>query len=147
MQLHLQRSILPVSTVGVAKRGSVLFSVITATFTGPRQTSLFPKAARAAAPCATYCYHAVRLRETGFTTLAVVRAIVCVGFLISTRLMWKTSRFRAIVRHSPSKTPMNRCRILLWRERAKLHRRIQSRRTETPSIAPEARDCGAGRTG
>ena len=34
-------------------------SVITATFTGPRQTSLFPKAARPAAPCATYCYHAV----------------------------------------------------------------------------------------
>ena len=33
-------------------------SVITATFTGPRQTSLFPKAARPAAPCATYCCHA-----------------------------------------------------------------------------------------
>ena len=33
-------------------------SPITATFTGPRQTSLFPKAARPAAPCATYCYHA-----------------------------------------------------------------------------------------
>ena len=30
--------------------------LITATFTGPRQTSLFPKAARPAAPCATYCY-------------------------------------------------------------------------------------------
>ena len=30
--------------------------MITATFTGPRQTSLFPKAARPAAPCATYCY-------------------------------------------------------------------------------------------
>ena len=29
---------------------------ITATFTGPRQTSFFPKAARPAAPCATYCY-------------------------------------------------------------------------------------------
>ena len=29
---------------------------ITSTFTGPRQTSLFPKAARPAAPCATYCY-------------------------------------------------------------------------------------------
>ena len=33
-------------------------SQITATFTGPRQTSLFPKAARPAAPCATHCYHA-----------------------------------------------------------------------------------------
>ena len=33
-------------------------SVITATFTGPRRKSLFPKAARPAAPCATYCYHA-----------------------------------------------------------------------------------------
>ena len=32
---------------------------ITSTFTGPRQTSLFPKAARPVAPCATYCYHAV----------------------------------------------------------------------------------------
>ena len=31
---------------------------ITATFTGPRRKSLFPKAARPAAPCATYCYHA-----------------------------------------------------------------------------------------
>ena len=29
---------------------------ITATFTGPRRKSLFPKAARPAAPCATYCY-------------------------------------------------------------------------------------------
>ena len=29
---------------------------ITATFTGPRQTSMLPKAARPAAPCATYCY-------------------------------------------------------------------------------------------
>jgi hypothetical protein len=34
-------------------------SWITATFTGPRRKSLFPKAARPAAPCATYCYHAV----------------------------------------------------------------------------------------
>ena len=34
-------------------------SVITATFTGPRQTSMLPKAARPAAPCATYCYHAM----------------------------------------------------------------------------------------
>ena len=36
-------------------------SVITATFTGPRQTSMLPKAARPAAPCATYCYHAICL--------------------------------------------------------------------------------------
>ena len=35
-------------------------SVITATFTGPRRTPMFPKAARPAAPCATYCYHAVQ---------------------------------------------------------------------------------------
>jgi len=35
-------------------------SVITATFTGPRQTSLFPKAAQTAAPCTTYCCHASR---------------------------------------------------------------------------------------
>ena len=28
----------------------------TSTFTGPRRKSLFPKAARPAAPCATYCY-------------------------------------------------------------------------------------------
>ena len=35
------------------------FSVITATFTGPRRKSLFPKVARPAAPCATYCYHAI----------------------------------------------------------------------------------------
>ena len=35
-------------------------SVITATFTGPRRKSLFPKAARPAATCATYCHHAVR---------------------------------------------------------------------------------------
>jgi len=34
-------------------------SVITATFTGPRQTSMLPKAARPAAPCATYCYLAL----------------------------------------------------------------------------------------
>ena len=34
-------------------------SGITATFTGPRRKSLFPKAARPAAPCATYCYHAI----------------------------------------------------------------------------------------
>ena len=33
--------------------------VITATFTGPRRTSLVPKAARPAAPCATYCYSAI----------------------------------------------------------------------------------------
>ena len=33
--------------------------MITATFTGPRRKSVFPKAARPAAPCATYCYHAV----------------------------------------------------------------------------------------
>ena len=38
-------------------RGPVL---ITATFTGPRRKTLFPKAARPAAPCATYCYHASR---------------------------------------------------------------------------------------
>ena len=31
-------------------------SRITATFTGPRHTSLFPKTARPAAPWATYCY-------------------------------------------------------------------------------------------
>ena len=37
------------------------FSVITATFTRPRRKSLFPKAARPAAPCATYCYHASEL--------------------------------------------------------------------------------------
>ena len=46
---------------GDDKSGARLFhflGVITATFTGPRQTSLFPKAARPAAPCATYCYHA-----------------------------------------------------------------------------------------
>ena len=36
----------------------ISLSRITATFTGPRQKSLFPKAARPAAPCATYCYHA-----------------------------------------------------------------------------------------
>ena len=35
-------------------------SVITATFTGRRQKSLFPIPARPAAPSATYCYHAVR---------------------------------------------------------------------------------------
>ena len=45
------------------RRGSSLLASyvcrrITATFTGPRQTSLLPKAARPAAPCATYCYHA-----------------------------------------------------------------------------------------
>ena len=34
--------------------------MITATFTGPRRKSLFPKAARPAAPCATYCYAGVR---------------------------------------------------------------------------------------
>ena len=32
---------------------------ITATFTGPPQTSLFPKNAEPAAPCATYCYHGI----------------------------------------------------------------------------------------
>ena len=32
---------------------------ITATITGPRRKTLFPKAARPAAPCATYCYHAI----------------------------------------------------------------------------------------
>ena len=37
---------------------STLISQITATFTGPRRKSLFPKAARPAVPCATYCYHA-----------------------------------------------------------------------------------------
>ena len=36
-----------------------LYSRITATFTGPRQTSLFSKAARLAAPGATYCCHAL----------------------------------------------------------------------------------------
>ena len=35
------------------------------------------KAARPAAPCATYCYHAVCLYERFLTTLAVVVAIVC----------------------------------------------------------------------
>ena len=29
---------------------------LTSTFTGPRRKSLFPKSARPAAPCATYCY-------------------------------------------------------------------------------------------
>ena len=38
---------------------SRVLGVITATFTGPRRKSLFPKAARPAAPCATYCYHAI----------------------------------------------------------------------------------------
>ena len=38
-------------------------SRITATFTGPRRTSLFPKAARPAAPCATYCYP-TRVRDS-----------------------------------------------------------------------------------
>ena len=33
----------------------------TATFTGPRRKPLFPKAARPAAPCATYCYAAIAL--------------------------------------------------------------------------------------
>ena len=37
--------------------------MITATFTGLRQTSLFPKAARAAAPRATYCYPAIGLPD------------------------------------------------------------------------------------
>ena len=37
---------------------SDFLSDITATFTGPRRKSMFPKAARPAAPCATYCYHA-----------------------------------------------------------------------------------------
>ena len=36
-------------------------SRVTATFTGPRQISLFPKTARPAAPCATYCYASVGL--------------------------------------------------------------------------------------
>ena len=41
--------------------------MITLTFTGPRRKSLFPKAARPAAPCATYCYHAFCcLWEVGF---------------------------------------------------------------------------------
>ena len=31
-------------------------SRITARFTGPRRKSLFPKATRPGAPCATYCY-------------------------------------------------------------------------------------------
>ena len=42
---------------------TVLFKRITATFTGPRRKSLFPKAARPAAPCATYCYHAFPRRS------------------------------------------------------------------------------------
>ena len=48
-----------VSPFSLFKMRFKLRSVITATFAGPRQTSLFPKAARPAAPCATYCYHAV----------------------------------------------------------------------------------------
>ena len=39
--------------------GQLGLSGITATFTGPRQTSLVPKAARPAAPCVTYCYVAI----------------------------------------------------------------------------------------
>ena len=41
------------------------FSVIMATFTGPRRKSLFPKAARPAVPCATYCYHAIHGSTVG----------------------------------------------------------------------------------
>ena len=46
--------------------GLAAISRITATFTGPRQTLLFPKAARPAAPCATYCYTA-----TGFSLVVL----------------------------------------------------------------------------
>ena len=45
------------------------FRRITATSTGPRQPSLFPKAARPAAPCATYCYHASVLLQDCVLTL------------------------------------------------------------------------------
>ena len=62
---------------GSAKRSSILVSrsggrfvirlvcrsVITSTFTGPRRNSLFPKAARPAAPCATHCYHAIGVQH------------------------------------------------------------------------------------
>ena len=38
---------------------------------GPRRTSLFPKAARPAAPCATYCYHASEPGGAGKVMLAL----------------------------------------------------------------------------
>ena len=48
------------------KDGSFMFTSWrgwkTATFTGPRRKSLFSKPTRPAAPCATYCYHAIACR-------------------------------------------------------------------------------------
>ena len=58
-------SLLIASDGAVDERICGTLSVITATFTGPRQTSLFQKATRPAAPCATYCYHA-RQNDSGF---------------------------------------------------------------------------------
>ena len=43
---------------------AVHFSWIPLTLTGPLRKTLCPKAARPAAPCTTYCYHAVGFRET-----------------------------------------------------------------------------------
>ena len=51
----------------------ILFMVqsgITSTFTGPRRKSLFSKAARPAAPCATYCY------PDGFSALVTLAEAV-----------------------------------------------------------------------
>ena len=64
---------------------TIVLSVITATFTGPRRPrrkSLFPKAARLAAPCATYCYSP--FLESCFSMLPLGRATYRIPF--STKL-------------------------------------------------------------
>ena len=51
---------------GCMKSSFFVRSCITSTFTGPRRKSLFQKAARPAAPCATYCYHAYSIGYSPF---------------------------------------------------------------------------------
>ena len=68
--------------------------MITETFTGPRRTSLFPKAARPAAPCATYCYHALVLRVNPCPVHAMTRATVCVKSSLSSSSKRESSQFR-----------------------------------------------------
>ena len=81
-----------------ADRVKSCLSVITATFTGPRRTTLFPKAARPAAPCATYCYHATDVERQVRITRAIVREFV----LVSARVEGESSRFWTSVSSAPN---------------------------------------------
>jgi hypothetical protein len=51
------------------------------------------KAARPAAPCATYCYHALELPANYALCVQFVRAVVCMTKALSINSKWESSQF------------------------------------------------------